>query len=971
MKALLVRPTELDLEPIADVLRSRGHCVQSCPAEDASAAFKREPAELIVIGADSSESGVRLCRDLRSIANGSRSVIMAVAGGTLTHTQAMLDAGADDCMFAPLHTESIRQRVILAERLVEEIAERRHSEQQLRNCVDWLNQEVALVTGRLQDLSRYVPGIFYQIRRSPDRARVEIPYISEGVREFLGYTPEEVMNHPELLLGCIHADDRPVYQARVNEALDQLSPLQMEFRLTSRAGTVRWVKVSARGQWLPDGDSLYTGVAVDITEQKRVEQTLLETARELRETESKYRAIFENAVEGIFQSSPDGRYIRANPRLAQIYGYDTVEEMLDGIKDIAVNLYVAPNRRNEFRRELELSDAVRNFESEIYRKDGTTIWISESARAVRDADGNLLYYEGTVEDVTQRHRAAEALRKSELKYRTLLENMNEGLVIVDEKGNTQLVNDRFCEMVGYTREELLGTHESMLMAREEDRELLAKMSQSRSGGGRDQYELQLKAKSGKILWVLVSGSPVYDENGRVVGSMGIQTDITQRKNVEAQLSHDAFHDALTGLPNRVLFMDRLAQTLERRRRHSDKFFAVLFLDLDRFKVINDSLGHQAGDELLKEISRRLQRSVRMEDTVARMGGDEFTVILDSIHSVGEAMQVADRIQQDISTPHTIQNTKVFTTASIGIALCVGGERSADQLLRDADTAMYRAKTRGKARFEIFNNTMHTGVMAQLQLESDLRCALERNELRVVYQPLIDLKTGTIHGFEALLRWQHGTIGMVSPAEFIPLAEETGVILPIGKWVLQQACAQVRRWRTEISNCPKLMMSVNLSSKQFSQAGLVQQLAEILDETGLEASQLKLEITESVIMENARTTTSLLEQMRALGVELAIDDFGTGYSSLSYLHRLPIDALKIDRSFVKEMHGDAQKRAEIVGTIVTLAHNLNMNVIAEGIETKPQLEELRRLGCGYGQGYLFAKPLSPEDAAHLIRSAPKW
>ena len=428
--------------------------------------------------------------------------------------------------------------------------------------------------------------------------------------------------------------------------------------------------------------------------------------------------------------------------------------------------------------------------------------------------------------------------------------------------------------------------------------------------------------------------------------------------------HAAFHDALTGLPNRSLFTDHLRVALRHAHQNEKYLFGVLFLDLDRFKNINDSLGHPCGDELLILVARRLESCIRQTDMVARFGGDEFAILLDAIQDSSDAVRVAEKVQQAISAPFKLASHEAITTASIGVALSTSGYAEAEDIIRDADTAMYRAKDRGKARYEIFDTAMHTRAVTLLRLESDLRRALEKDELCVYYQPIVSLASGELHGFEALVRWQHPERGIISPDDFIPLAEETGLILPIGLRVLNDACHQLRKWQQYSLSNRGLIMSVNLSGKQLTQPDLIERIEEVLHESQIDPWHLKLEITETVVMENPELAAVTLAKLRGLGVRLSIDDFGTGYSSLSYLNRFPVDTLKIDRSFVTSMN-EADENLQIVKTIITLAGNLGMQVVAEGVETEEQLEQLRLLKCQYAQGFYFAKPLDALDADLFI------
>ncbi|HWP43304.1 MAG TPA: EAL domain-containing protein, partial [Blastocatellia bacterium] len=478
-----------------------------------------------------------------------------------------------------------------------------------------------------------------------------------------------------------------------------------------------------------------------------------------------------------------------------------------------------------------------------------------------------------------------------------------------------------------------------------------------------QMEIRYVHKQGHEVWTLASISLIRDsEETHII--LQIQ-DITDRKRAEEQLVRDAFHDALTGLPNRAWFMEQLKLALDQVKRGAPSLFAVLFLDLDRFKIINDSIGHVHGDQLLIGIANRLRKCMREGDKVARLGGDEFTILLAGIKDIGDAVRVAERIQSEVAEPFVLGEYETFTTASIGIALFDPSYDRPEDLLRDADTAMYQAKSLGKACHVIFNPGMHARAMNLLQLETDLRRAIDRQEFFIQYQPIVSLQSGKLNGFEALVRWRHPERGIISPGEFIGVAEETGLILPLGRWVLGEVCRQMREWQDRFYSVTDLSISVNLSSKQFAHSGLIEQIVEALDKTGLSPQALKLEITESVVMDNIEAAAGMLEQLRSLGVELSIDDFGTGYSSLSYLHRLPIDTLKIDRSFVARINENNENK-EIVRTIIVLAQNLGLGVVAEGVEMLEQLERLRELKCDSGQGYLFSRPVDQQEAGRLMQ-----
>jgi diguanylate cyclase (GGDEF)-like protein/PAS domain S-box-containing protein len=559
----------------------------------------------------------------------------------------------------------------------------------------------------------------------------------------------------------------------------------------------------------------------------------------------------------------------------------------------------------------------------------------------------------------------QALRESEERFRSAFDNATIGMGVVALDGRWLQVNRSLCDIVGYDETELLDaevravTHRADLVALEEQMQRFSAGVISSHQG-----ELRFCHKSGKEVWAHVGVSLVRDGDSAPLHLIFQIQDITDRKRAEEQLLHDAFHDALTGLPNRALFMDHVKMAIQRSRRSGDRLFAALFLDLDRFKIINDSLGHMVGDQLLVGIAHRLEACLRPGDTVARLGGDEFTILLEDLAATDDAIDVARRVQEAVTQPFNIGGHEVFTTASIGIALSNTGYERAEDLLRDADTAMYRAKLEGKKRHVVFDKAMHDRAMELLQIETDLRRAITRKEFFLCYQPIVCLETGKILSFEALVRWRHPERGLVGPGDFIPVAEETGLIIPLGQWVLNEACRQMRDWQRAGVAGEEVTVSVNLSSRQFSQADLIEQVSSALREAGLKPGNLKLEITESMVMENIDTAIDMLMQLRGLGVGLSIDDFGTGYSSLSYLHRFPIDTLKIDRSFVTQMT-DNTENAEIVRTIVTLARSLDMEVVAEGVETRDQLRQLGDLGCDYGQGYLFSRPVVPGQAADLL------
>jgi diguanylate cyclase (GGDEF)-like protein/PAS domain S-box-containing protein len=602
-----------------------------------------------------------------------------------------------------------------------------------------------------------------------------------------------------------------------------------------------------------------------------------------------------------------------------------------------------------------------------------------AARAVRmgaqdylvKREVNEILLRRAIRYAVERKRAEEALRASEERYALAVSGANDGLWDWDLAGKLVYFSPRWKAILGYRDEEVGDRIEEWFdRVLPEDLERLRTALADHLEGRLPHFECEYRVytKSGQTIWVLSRGLAVRDGAGQGCRLAGSLTDITARKLAEEQLLHDAFHDALTGLANRSLCLDRLEQALRQYRRDPEKVFGVLFFDLDRFKTINDSLGHSVGDCLLVEVARRLQRFLRPGDTVARLGGDEFAVILTDISGVADATHVAERIHELLAQVFVIGDHEVYTSASIGIAMVSDKYERPEELLRDADLAMYRAKQGGTGCCEVFDSNMYESAVALLKLETELRRAVEREEFVVHYQPIVSVDNGRILGFEALVRWRHPEHGLVMPDQFIPAAEETGLIVPLGWWVLRAACRQTSEWQQLFPVVPPLSISVNISGKLFLTTNMAGRLLEILKESGLPPASLHLEITESAIMDHRDAAIAELTKLRSAGVKLHIDDFGTGYSSLTYLQRFSYDSLKIDRSFVSGMRQE-EEGSELVRAIVALGKMLNMNVIAEGVETPEQYRWLLAMQCPEAQGFWFSKPLDHNAAARLLQARP--
>ena len=689
--------------------------------------------------------------------------------------------------------------------------------------------------------------------------------------------------------------------------------------------------------------------------------------RALRLEKHRFEQLYENTPLAILVAGADEKVVAVNSAFESLFGFARTE-----VIDREINDLITPADRTDeaswLSRRTFAGETVSQ-RSVRLRKDGTQIPVEIfGVPVVQDGQVELVY--GIYVDQTERLRAEAALRESEEKFRSLAEQSLQGIFVL-KHGRIAYANQMMADITGYDLGDFLGLDQQALegLIHPADRAFVVAAANGFEIGDGEvspQSEYRLITKSGEVKWVLQQTRTVQFDGD--LGVEGVLIEITKRKHAEEQLLQSALHDSLTGLPNRASFHDRVDLALERTRGRSQSPFAVLFLDLDRFKLINDGYGHQAGDRLLVDIAHRLRRAVRPGDTVARLGGDEFTVLIPDIKGPDEAVSVAQRIHTALSKPFQVGDQEVFTSASTGIAISSPRYDNPDEILRDADIAMYQAKANGRARHFMYDKSMHPLVLSQLNLENDLRRALEREEFVLHYQPIIDTLSGRIVACEALVRWQHPERGLLPPGEFLSMAEETGLINPIGEWVLRKGCRQAARWMHECNGSSSPAVSINLFSRQFSKAELVVYIREVLDEFELPPNRLQLEITESAIIDVPELAIDVMRRLRDLGIKVHLDDFGTGYSSLAYLQRFAIDTLKIDRGFIQRIGSDGSG-AEIVQTIISLARNLGMDALAEGIESPEQLTTVRDMGCGFAQGFLFAKPLPPDEILELIKRGP--
>lgn len=573
-----------------------------------------------------------------------------------------------------------------------------------------------------------------------------------------------------------------------------------------------------------------------------------------------------------------------------------------------------------------------------------------------------------------KHQVDQEKEEQEQRLTTILQSIGEAVIVSDHESKVTFINPVAEEITHWKSLEAIGEKVSTIVPILSDATLLptthpADNALKSLSTVVMPENILLETKGHSRIPIALTAAPLKDRKGKAMGVVTAFRDMTDHKQARELLIRNAFYDSLTTLPNRALLIDRLNQSLERVKQYANDSFALLFVDIDRFKMVNDSLGHPCGDQLLLAIGKRLRQNLFATDTVARFGGDEFAILLEHVYDNKMASEVAARINHVLQQPFLVEGQTVYTSASIGVVLGSAKYQNADDLLRDADIAMYRSKEQGKSCFTVFEPSMYAQVKGLLQLENDIRDAIANREFEVHYQPILALSTQEIVGFEALVRWRKPGQGLISPGVFIPVAEETGLIVPIDWWVMDEACLQMRFWQQQFPSSPPLTISINISSKHFAQPSLVEQVRQVLEKTGLPPQSLKLEITETALIENPDFANVVLTQLKQLGVKLCIDDFGTGYSSLSYLHRFPLDILKIDRSFINSMHENEEK-LKIVKVIITLAKTLDMPIVAEGIETEQQAEILRQLGCEYAQGFLFHRPVESRDAEIVLQETNK-
>ncbi|MCP4660380.1 MAG: EAL domain-containing protein [bacterium] len=947
MKVLLVVAEQATRQQLEEFFSSRRHGVVTC-TDSASARehLERASCPYVLIDLEVDAGAVELCRWIRELPDGDAIYTLVLPRAeSIEAMRAALEGGADDYLPKPVGLAALQLRLAIGERRLAARQQKRvtarrleHSERRHRTVIETMHEGIFQVdpegiiefaNSRLSDITGY------------------------SLNELIGESADELLVEPEVR-------ERLPEQRLLGSGTGSE---EYSIPIKTKSSEPKWVNLTGAPVPTLDGQPCGSfGIIQDITEQRNAEEAL-------RYREQYFRALLENSSDLITILDIEGRILYQSTSSQRLLGWDAEELVGRSFFD-----YLHSDDHQSFSEvfntAIELSSSETTAAAQFRFRHHSDEW-----RSLESLCNNLIENPVvgglvvTSRDITEHRRVESELQRERVLFQQLLRNSPTGIVIFDNDGRVVDCNRSFVDLFQFQLDEIKKQPLSGFIVPEELHDEATEFAQAVSNKQTIEYETTRQRKDDSKVEVSIVGYPIVVSDRRI-GAFGIYSDITERKKAERRLFHGAFHDALTGLPNRSLLNERLERALRRSRRRLDYQFALLFIDLDHFKEVNDKLGHAAGDELLVETARRLDHCLRPGDTVARLGGDEFTIILEDLQHMSDATRVADRIIEQLAEPFHLGDQQVKNSGSIGIAYSATGYKSVDDLVRDADMAMYRAKAAGKGRYEIFDTKMHRSAVERLQLERELSRAIELKQLVLNYQPVVSLTTRQVVGFEAFVHWQHPQRGVISSEKLVSVCEETGLIVSLGRWVFREACRQVVAWQERFPDRDCILVTINLSAPEISHPKFLEQIDQISKEMGVKRSSIGLEISESVLVKAEKTISNIIWQLHKRGFRLNIDDFGTGYSSLSSLHRFPIDTLKIDRTFVQHMTPGGEQ-LEVVRTIAAIGESQGLNVVAVGVETQEQFQQLRRLELPFAQGFLFSRPVSVEAAEKLITSEKLW
>lgn len=822
--------------------------------------------------------------------------------------------------------------------------------------------ELKQIKIQFQGLAENLPGVIYQYKVRPD-GRERFTYISPACQGLYGLAPEAVMQNPRLMWEAVLSEDVDGLKATIQQSSQTLQPWQWQGRIRTTQGAVKWIQGIAKPDRQPDGTLCWDGLLMDISGQKQVEL-------ELKNERDLFDGVVTTSVAAIVVFDIVGKFVFVNPRAEEILGQPAAYLLGHTCREQKFQQYgengeALPFEQTTYGLMMLSGQSFQSKRITLQKPDGSRCLLTVDGSVVRDSQGKIQNFVCTFDDISAQVKAEKALQDSEALLRLVADNMRDLVCLHDPDGTYRFVSSSAYAVLGFSPEEMIG-HTPYEFFHPDDQQRIRIQSHHQVLEGKPQAVVyRMRTKSGSYIWLETLSQPIVDESGTVTQLQTSSRDVTERIEFLSRLEYEAHHDMLTGLPNRKQFLQRLDQVLAERAK-ARQLCAILLLDLDRFQVINDGLGHQVGDQVLVAMAQKLTAHLTSQAMMARLSGDEFVILLELIQNAAQAQSLADRLLQEFGYPLSLGSWDIFISASIGIVVGPGDYLFGAEMLRDADIALDRAKTSGKSRYTLFETQMRANVLRQMHLENALRRSLEHQDFELYYQPIVNLQTRQVCGFEALLRWQTTDYGRISPMEFIPIAEETGLIIPLGYWVLNQACQKFRQWQQRFMAVRSMALSVNLSPVQIRDPEFIDRLQTILDQSGIPSTDLTLEITESLLVENVEYNLAILRQIRRMGPKLSMDDFGTGYSSLSYLQRFPFDCMKVDRSFVAHLGNEAEN-PNLVKAILALGASLDLEVIAEGIETEKQLQFLQNVDCRYGQGFLFYRPMAVDQVEALLAS----